>query len=98
MRRRLTLKCKKERNRVCLLNTPETQSMLGLILFICVRTVQHLNYGGHQSKKTQFTVFDSDTPVTLEQGQSHQTWCSLVDPKQGYNDAKFEKISPEQCP
>ena len=31
------------------------------------------------------------THVTLKQGQSHQTWHELVDPKQGYNNAKFEK-------
>ena len=35
--------------------------------------------------------FDSDTPVTLKQGQGHQTWYELVDPSQGYNNAKFEK-------
>ena len=29
--------------------------------------------------------------VTLKQGQGHQTWYRLVDPKQGYNNAKFEK-------
>ena len=31
------------------------------------------------------------THVTLEQGQGHQTWYELVDPKQGYDYAKFEK-------
>ena len=35
--------------------------------------------------------FDSDTPVTLKQGQGHQTWYELVESKQGYNNAKFEK-------
>ena len=34
---------------------------------------------------------DSNIPVTLKQGQGHQTWYELVDPKQGYNYAKFEK-------
>ena len=29
--------------------------------------------------------------MTLKQGQGHQTWYELVDPKQGYNNAKFEK-------
>ena len=42
-------------------------------------------------KKKQFAVYDSHTPVTLKQGQGHQTWCALVDPKQGYNNAKFEQ-------
>ena len=55
-----------------------------------VRTIQHLNYGGLESKK-QFAVYDSDKPVTLKQCQGHQTWYELVDPKQGYNNAKLEK-------
>ena len=38
----------------------------------------------------QFAVYDSDTPVTLKQGQGHQTWYELVDTKHGYNNAKFE--------
>ena len=29
--------------------------------------------------------------MTLKQGQGHQTWYELVDPKQGSNTAKFEK-------
>ena len=29
--------------------------------------------------------------MTLKQGHGHQTWYELVDPKQGYNNAKFEK-------
>ena len=29
--------------------------------------------------------------MTLKQGQGHQTWHEFVDPKQGYNNAKFEK-------
>ena len=41
--------------------------------------------------KQQFAVYDSDTPATLKQGQGHQTLYHLVDPEQGYNDAKFEK-------
>ena len=47
----------------------------------------------------QFAVYDSDTPVTLkcQKGQRHQTWHELADPKQGYNNAKFEKTSLEQC-
>ena len=36
-------------------------------------------------------VYDSDTNVTLKQGQGHQTWYELEDPKQGHNNAKFEK-------
>ena len=38
-----------------------------------------VNYGGQESEK-QFAVHDSDTPVTLKQGQGHQPWYELVDP------------------
>ena len=37
------------------------------------------------------------TYVTLKQGQDHQIWYKLEDPKQGYNNAKFKKNSLEQC-
>ena len=43
-------------------------------------------------RKQKSAVCDYDTPVTLKQGQGHKTWY-MVDPKQGYNKAKFEKIS-----
>ena len=36
-------------------------------------------------------VYDSDKPVTLKQGQGHQTWYKLVATKQSYNNAKLEK-------
>ena len=55
-----------------------------------VRTLQCLNYSGPQSRK-QFAVDDSDTPVTLKQGQGHKTWCELVDLKQAYNNTKFQR-------
>ena len=42
--------------------------------------------------KKQFAAYDSDTPVTLKQGQALQTWYKLVDPKQGYNHTKFERL------
>ena len=51
---------------------PVTQSMLCLIFLMYDRTTQHLNYG-RQESKAQFAVYDSDTPVTLKQGQDHQT-------------------------
>ena len=37
-------------------------------------------------------AYDSDTPVTLKQGQGHQTWYELVDPKQCHNNPKMEKL------
>ena len=39
----------------------------------------------------QFAINISEKPVTWKQGQGHQTWYGLVDPKQGNNNAKFEK-------
>ena len=42
-------------------------------------------------KKKYFAVYDSDTPVTVKLDQGHKTWYELVDPKKGYNNAKFEK-------
>ena len=41
--------------------------------------------------KTQFTIYISDTPVTLRQSQVHKTYNENVNPKQGYNHAKFER-------
>ena len=32
--------------------------------------------------KKQFVVYNPDTPVTLKQGQGHQIWYELVEPKQ----------------
>ena len=39
----------------------------------------------------QFAVYDSNIPVTLKQGHGHQTWYELLDPKQGYYCAQFER-------
>ena len=64
-------------------------------LFNVLRTI-HLNYGGEDSLK-KIAVYDSDTPMTLKQDQGHKTWYKLVDPKQGYNNAQFEKTLLEQC-
>ena len=38
----------------------------------------------------QFAVYISDKPVTLKR-QGHQTYNDNVDPKKGYNQAKFER-------
>ena len=50
-----------------------------------------LNYSGQESKK-QFAVHGSDTPVTLKQGQCHQTLYELGDSKQCYDNAQCEKL------
>ena len=36
---------------------------------------------GDKDLKKQLAVYDSDTRVTLNQGQGHQTWYELVDPQ-----------------
>ena len=42
------------------------------------------------------SCYESDTPVTLKEGQGHQTCYDLVDPKESYN--KVSKTLLEQCP
>ena len=41
---------------------------------------------------TPFAVYISDTSVILKQCQGHQTWNDNVDPKQGYNQTKFQRF------
>ena len=40
-------------------------------------------------QNTHFALYISDTPVTLKQSQGYQIYNDDVDPKQGYNHAKF---------
>ena len=49
-------------------------------------------YNEQESKKKikKIALYGSDTPVTLKQGQGHETWYDWVVPKQCYNHAKFE--------
>ena len=84
----MNVKCKR-----ALKYTSVTQSLLSLILLMYVRTIQHLNYGGQEIKNKQkrLAVCDSNTPVPLKQGQGHQNWYESEDPKQGYDNEKFEK-------
>ena len=58
-----------------------------------VATTQHLNNSRQDSKKVQFAVYISDTPVTLKESQDHQTYNEYVDPKQAYNLAKLEDLT-----
>ena len=39
----------------------------------------------------QFAVYISDTPVTLKQSQGHQTYNENGDPKQTYDQVKFQR-------
>ena len=45
--------------------TPVTQSIICLIFFMCVATMHCLNYSGQNSKE-QFSVYDSDIPLTIK--------------------------------
>ena len=56
-----------------------------------VATIHRLHYKGQKSKTRNFAVYISHKPVTLKQSQGHQTYNGNVDPKQGYNHAKFER-------
>ena len=65
------------------------------------RTIQRLNYSRQESKKkNQSAVYDSDTVVTLKQGQVHYTWYELVDPRKHTNSNNVEsqqlKFLPNQ--
>ena len=44
-----------------------------------------------RNQNMQSAIYISDTPVTLKQGQGHQTYNDNVYPKHGYNSAKFER-------
>ena len=69
--------------------TQLTQSVLCLIFFNVHNN--HATFTLRWTKsKQQIAVYDSDTPVTLRQGQGHQTLYALEDPKQNYNYTKFE--------
>ena len=46
----------------------------------------------NKNLKNQFAVCDSDTPLTLKQGQGQQTRYKLVDSNQDYNNPKFENL------
>ena len=49
-----------------------------MIFLMYVATIKHINYSRHESKqgskKAQFAVYISATPVTLKQSQGHQTY------------------------
>ena len=53
----------------------------------------HTIFKPHRTRiqNTQSAVYISNTPVTLKQSQGHETYSDNVDPKQGYDHAKFER-------
>ena len=56
-----------------------------------VPTIQGFKLQRTRIQTTQFMVYISDTPVTLKQGQGHQTYNDHVNPKQGSKHTKFER-------
>ena len=74
--------------------TPVTQSILNLVSSVYVATKQYSKLNKNHNKLHFF--YYTDKCVTLKQGQSHQTWYELVDPKQDYNRAKLEDF-PQKC-
>ena len=73
--------------------TPVTLIILCIICFNACsnHTTFKLQSQRTRIQITQFVAFISDTPVTFKQSQSHLTYNDNVDPKQGYNHAKFER-------
>ena len=88
MLRRLTLKnCKIEKNSDSYVSTHQLHKEYRAWSFLkYVRPIQRLI-------SVDKTICSSCFwhPVTLKQGQGHQTWYEVVDPRQGYNTAKFER-------
>ena len=72
------------------IHTKVTQIILCTILSTYVATIQSLIYR-QQEPKTHIAIYISDTPVTLKQGQGHQTLNDNADPKQYYKHATFER-------
>ena len=70
------LQTNKRESYVSLIYTSHTKHIVPDLFVVCI---QRLNYGG-QSFKKQSAVYDSDAPVTLKQGQGHQTWYKLETP------------------
>ena len=66
--------------------TPITQSILCLIFMMSVATIPP--YSGQESKNN--LLFMILTYLWPWKGQGHKIWYELLDPKQGYNHAKFE--------
>ena len=61
--------------------TKVTQSILRSIFLMYVAILQRLNNSGQEFNFFLLLVFDCDIPVTLKQGQGHQTRYELVDSK-----------------
>ena len=76
---------------ISLEHKPWVAQFILCMILMYIATIQHLNYSTQESKQ-DFAVFISNTPVTLKQSQSHQTYSDNADPEQGYNHAKFERF------
>ena len=56
--------------------------------------MHNLKYGGTDSKRKEKknAVYNSDTSVTLKQGQGNQTWYEFVDPKEVYDNTSLKNL------
>ena len=74
------------------IHTRVTQIILCMIFSMCSNhTMFKLQRARIQN--TQLAVYIFDTPMNLKQHQGHQTDKDNVDPKQGYNHAKFKDLA-----
>ena len=64
-----------------------------MVTLLHVATIQRLNNIGHDFWKYKSQINVSDTSVTLNQGQSHQTWYDLVDPTQDFNNTNLKYLA-----
>ena len=66
---------------------------------ICLYDSGHENNDNNKNSVNEFDTLlilnwtEFDTPATLKHNEGHQTWYKLVDTRQGYNHAKFERLS-----
>ena len=60
-------------------HTSFAQSTLCMVFAMHLTTIQQLHQTQSELKKILFAVHVFNMPVTLKQGQGHQTWYELVD-------------------
>ena len=82
----------KHANYLSWIYTRVTQIILCIIILVYVATIQRLNYREQETKtrNLQFIFLTLRHLVILKQDQGHQTYNDNVDPKKGYNHAKFD--------
>ena len=73
------------------IHTRFTQSILCMMFFTVCNKHSTFKLQRTRIQMTQFAIYISDITLAFFQGQSHRTYHYNVDPKQGYNHAKFER-------